>query len=112
MSRIIRRLLAVATMILCGCAGDAPEREMTRIVVDSDALIALPAPDQIHRVRDMLVDGEDRVWILSIDSPFVSVVDPDGEVIAFGTRGPGPRRSSTRVICGNSCSLPDAPPTS
>jgi hypothetical protein len=80
-----------------GCADGATDLPyVPRLETAEDALVALPAPELLHRVRDLQVDEEGHVWILSVDSPFVSVIREDGRpTTSFGTPGPGPAELGT-----------------
>lgn len=84
-----------AGLIACAIGTDAPLIER-HVLISEETLKELPTHELLHRVRDLQVDNSGRVWILSVDSPFISAVQPDdGDLTSFGTPGPGPEEMAT-----------------
>ncbi len=84
----VRRWLLVLAVLSASCAGsDEPNvLPAVEILVPPDAVVLLTSDSILHDVRDIRLDREGRVWILSGFEPHLFVVSAGSESQGFASQ--------------------------
>ena len=89
-----RRVAPVVLVACSACSGrESTEAPLASpdVTIAPDEIVWLPSDTLLHDVRDIAVDGNGHVWVLSGFPPYLRVIDEDGVLhSAFGPHGEGP----------------------
>lgn len=86
-----RYILVCAFLLLSACADRASEGGSEPAYIEVAEAPTLVDDADLVQIRDLRIDAENRIWVLSRHAPLVRVYGSDGgRIAAFGELGQGP----------------------